>query len=201
MKKALLIKLKNIKHERIIETIFIFTLSIILFYSLLLNPIIGKCDNGDFSRMYVWGGLNNIGSTFDGSVHRYWDISPLTLYLPWGQNWVFGVLITKISVVLTLPFTADINRPFNLSYQTVVYIILFLIAMVYIIKYDKFSKITKVILSFYIILFFTDINYISYFNSFFGEAAVIVFMFLLIGTLLNLITREKPKKWHLIIFL
>lgn len=204
MKRRFLNILKKIKEDRLIEAIFVVALSGILIYSLFCDPIIGKCDNGDFERMYGLGGLYNTGKSydeiFDYRVHRFYLVNRLTLLQPWGPNWVFGVLITKICVFLTLPITTDINQLFNLSYQTIVYTALFVIAMLEIMKYNKISKPIKVVLGIYIILFFTDFNYISYFNSFFGEAATTVFFFLFIGVTLNLIAREKPKKWHMIVF-
>lgn len=204
MKDKLFKLLKKLKDERLIETIFVVILAGILLYSLFLDPIIGKCDNGDFGRMYGMGGLENTGKTydqiFDKAVHRFYGVNKFALLQPWGENWVFGVLISKICVVLTLPITTEINQLFNLSYQTIVYAVLFVIGMLEIIKYHKISKPIKVVLGIYIILFFTDFNYIAYFNSFFGEAATIVFMFLFIGTMLNLIAREKPKMWHVIVF-
>lgn len=61
-----------------------------------------------------------------------------------------------------------------------------------ILNYKKMTKAAKIAAGIFIAVFFTDISYISYFNSFFGEAAVIVFMFLCIGTTLNIISKEKP---------
>ena len=61
-----------------------------------------------------------------------------------------------------------------------------------ILNYKKMTKAAKIAAGIFIAVFFTDISYISYFNSFFGEAAVIVFMFLFIGTTLNIISKEKP---------
>lgn len=69
--------IKKIKNEYMIETFFVIILGIILFYTLFMNPIVGKCDNGDFSRIYLQSGLmdqaKNTSELYDGTVHRVYD--------------------------------------------------------------------------------------------------------------------------------
>lgn len=190
--------LKRIKDEYLIETFFIVILGIILFYTLFMNPIVGKCDNGDFARMYGQSGLmdfaKNPKDLYDGTVHRLYQINWFSFLLPWAPNWVAGVLITKMSMFLYAFFDITTSGTFNISMQAFIYCIMYLAAVFMILRYKKMNKAMKIAAGIFITIFFTDINYIAYFNSFFGEAAVIVFMLLFIGATLNLISKEKPGK-------
>ncbi|WP_242949650.1 hypothetical protein [Clostridium pasteurianum] len=67
-------------------------------------------------------------------------------------------------------------------------------------SFKRFNSILKIICGAFFIVFFTSTCYITYFNSFFGEAGTIIFLFLNIGTYLYLITREKPEIRHFIYF-
>ena len=196
--------LKKIKDKYLIEAFFIAILGIILFYTLFMNPIVGKCDNGDFARMYGQSGLmdfaKNPKDLYDGSVHRIYKINWLCFILPWAPNWVAGVLIAKISIFLYALFDITVSETFNISMQAFVYCVMYLTAVFMILKYKKMTKMMKIASGIFITVFFTDINYIAYFNSFFGEAAVIVFMLLFIGTTLNLISKENPGKFDVVAF-
>ena len=179
-----------------IESFFVIILGIILFYTLFMNPIVGKCDNGDFSRIYLQSGLmdqaKNTSELYDGTVHRVYKINRLITILPWAQDWSSGVLIAKAGAILCSVFDLTESGEFNLSIQTFIYCSMYLVAVFMILNYKKMTKAAKIAAGIFIAVFFTDISYISYFNSFFGEAAVIVFMFLCIGTTLNIISKEKP---------
>ena len=187
--------IKKIKNEYMIETFFVIILGIILFYTLFMNPIVGKCDNGDFSRIYLQSGLmdqaKNTSELYDGTVHRVYKINRLITILPWAQDWSSGVLIAKAGAILCSVFDLTESGEFNLSIQTFIYCSMYLVAVFMILNYKKMTKAAKIAAGIFIAVFFTDISYISYFNSFFGEAAVIVFMFLFIGTTLNIISKEK----------
>ena len=188
--------LNKIKNEYLIETFFIIILGIILFYTLFMNPIVGKCDNGDFSRIYLQSGLmdqaKNTSELYDGTVHRIYNINRLITIIPWAQDWSSGVLIAKAGAILCSVFDLTESGKFNISIQTFIYCSMYLASVFMILNYKKMTKAAKIASGIFIAVFFTDVSYISYFNSFFGEAAVIVFMFLLIGTTLNIISKEKP---------
>jgi hypothetical protein len=196
--------MKKYIKENLIELIFVGILALILIYTLLLNPILGKCDNGDFGRLQKFAGLsdvsNNYEEIYDGFFHEKYRTNFLFYLAPWGSDWIFGAVIVKIAVGIHFIFNFFGAKLFDIRIQTVIYIFLFLISIYYILKYKGFSTIHKVVLGLFIIVFFTDINYIAYFNSFFGEAGTIVFFFLTLGTYLNLISKENYDARSLKIF-
>lgn len=197
-------KLNYIKNNYFIEAIILTIIGMVLLNTLFIHPIIGKCDNGDFGRFYFYGGLKDLASDYnnmyDYTVHINYIVSNLGCVLPFGPNWVSGTLLLKIAEVISLLSVGVNNGLFDIRYLTFVYCIIFLISVFLIINNKFFSRTLKITAGIYIILFFTDVCYIAYFNSFFGEAGTVVFFFLTIGIFLHLINREKPKVKHFVLF-
>lgn len=201
-------KISYIKNNLLTEKVIILTLisilTFILFYCLVLNPALGMPDNGDFGRMYMLSGLTDQGSTyteqFDGYFHRLYILSNPGFLLPWSSSVVIGSYISKIAVILGLHFHLLDSGYFDIRALGIIYSGIFIFGIYLILKYNKLTKISKLICGILTILLFTDGIYIAYFNSFFGEAATISFMFLTIGSFLNLINKAEPSKADFILF-
>ncbi len=194
---------KYLKPEFIIPAmIFLF-----LIYILLLNPIIGRHNNGDFGRTMIFSGLNDLSlkyeDVYDNFVHSKYHIN-LLFFLPWYFDWTSEVLLVKSSIVLNVLFTGFNFKMYDIRFLTIIYIALFTFSIFLIIKYsDKFidKPFFKWLLGGIIFLIFTDIGYVSYFNSFFGEAGSYVFLFLTIGSAMFLLGSEKPSKFKIRFFM
>jgi len=203
-------KLYNKIKSNPIEAIFIGLISIILIHSLLVGTILGKADNGDFGRFYLYGGLLDKGSTYeeiyDGYFHKNFNIRHPGLLLPFGPNWVSGTLLLKLAVILNLLIKAVTGRifidllSFDIRYLAILYIGIFIFSFYLIIKSFKKWPVVQILCGIFAIIFFTDVNYIGYFNSFYGEAATIVFLFLTIGSLLSLVNKPSPEKKDFYLF-
>jgi hypothetical protein len=197
-------KIKYIKENYLIEMIVLIITGIILLNTLFIYPVVGKSDNGDFVRLYTFAGLKDLGTTvethFDGYFHLKYLISGVGSSFFTGRNWTFGVIILKAAVFFQSLFSGFKNTLFDIRYQTFIYCLLFLAALFLIMRFSKLAKGLKLAAGILFILFFTDVGYIAYFNSFFGEAAVITFFFLSFGTFLYLISRENPEPVHFILF-
>lgn len=187
-----------------IEFVFVTLLALILVSGLLIDPIVGKVNNGDFGRLFRLGGLMDVSSSYtdiyDGFVHKKYKVFYLLLLLPWGADWVFGAVVLKITVAINFIFYPFGVTLFDIRVQTFLYCVLFVSGVFCMLTYKKFSPVHKTVLGIFILAFFTDINYIAYFNSFYGEAATIVFFFLTIGTYLLLISKEVYNLKLLIAF-
>lgn len=197
-------KLKYIIEKYTLEIIILAVMGIILLQTLFIEPIVGKCDNGDFSRLFLYGGLkdtaNNYLDMYDRTVHVKYALVNCGFLLPFGPNWVSSTLLLKAAEIICFLSLGFRNGLFDIRYLALVYSILFLTGIFLIISNKGFSKLLRLVTGIYIILFFTDASYLAYFNSFFGEAGTIVFFFLTIGTYLLLIYSESPKKRYFIWF-
>lgn len=198
-------KLYNFIKEHTIEILILAVVIVILVNSLFINPAIGKSDNGDFGRLALYyGGLSYTSDIYseiyDRFVHMHYLISTPSIFLIFYKDWVSESILLKIAVFFSLITHGFMSRIFDIRYLAFVYSVIFLLAVFFIVRFKKFSIPLKIAAGAYIILCFTDTSYISYFNSFFGEAGTIVFFFLTIGTYLNLVGREKPDVRHFVYF-
>lgn len=193
-----------IKNNYLIQTIILLIIGAILINTLFIYPILGKCDNGDFGRLLLYGGLWDLSTTYEGIydrfVHLNYIISKSHMYIFFDKNWVSGSILLKLAVFISLLVHQFDNKLFNIRYLSFVYSVIFLWAIFLIINFKRLSNLLKVSAGILIVLFFTDTSYITYFNSFYGEAGTIVFFFLSFGTYLNLITRDNPSIRHFIYF-
>lgn len=214
-------RIKYIKNNYLIEIIILIVTALILANTLFVYPIVGKADNGDFGRLMLYGGLTNISceynKIYDGFLHTKYLISNPGMFIPFYIDWVSGSILLKAAVfiflsvhnmrimdlfnirVLLVHNTNNTNL-FDIRYLALIYCLVFLLGIFLIVSFKKFSPILKITAGTFIILFFTSTCYITYFNSFFGEAGIIVFFFLNIGTYLHLITREDPSTRHFVYF-
>ncbi|WP_333886843.1 glycan biosynthesis hexose transferase WsfD [Clostridium sp.] len=201
------IKIYNVMKRYLIEIIILIPVIIILINTLFIYPIIGKCDNGDFERLFLYGGLsnlcNNYSEIYDGFVHIHYLISSpniFLIFLLFYKNWVSGSILLKVAVVISLLVNNFSSNIFDIRYLAFVYSAIFTLSIFLILSFKRFSILLKLLAGIYIILIFTDTSYISYFNSFFGEAGTIVFFFLSIGTYLMLITKNNPEIRYFVYF-
>ena len=197
-------KIIYIRDNYIIQLIILLVIGGILLNTLFLYPIVGKCDNGDFGRLLLYGGLWDLSSSYkkiyDRFVHLNYLISEPDVFILFGKNWVSGSILLKLAVFISLFSHQFNNKLFDIRYLAFVYSIVFIWAIFLIVNFKRLSPLLKAAVGICIILFFTDTSYISYFNSFYGEAGTIVFFFLNIGIYLNLITKEKPLIRHFVYF-
>lgn len=196
-------RLNLTKHDKINFSI-VGIISIILFYCLVVNPALGKADNGDFGRMFLMSGLLDKGTTYksqyDSYFHLVYRIAHPGFLLPWFPNVVLGNYIAKIALAMNNIFNISNPSYFDIRFLGVIYSIIFITGIYLIIKNACKTILSKIVVGTFIILFFTDGIYISYFNSFFGEATTISFMFLMIGTFMYLIHKTNPSKRDFVIF-
>jgi hypothetical protein len=193
--------------KRFLKAEFVFPCLIFIFlsYILLIDPIIGRQNNGDFGRTMFISGLTNISDRYadiyDGFIHSKYLINPFLYLIPWGPDWTCGVIIIKISIVLNL--ISHSFKYFDIRFLAFLYIIIFSFSVYLILKHVHLSgsKVFKWLSGGIMALLFTDIGYVSYFNSFFGEAASYVFLFLFIGSAMFLVEKEEPTKWNIMFFM
>jgi hypothetical protein len=197
-------KMNYIKNNYLIEIIILIVIAIILINTLFIYPIVGKGDNGDFERLMRYGGLNNIhneyNEIYDKSFHNKYLIGNLGIFIPVYINWVSCAILLKLAVLLCLTVNNVTSNVFDIRYLAFIYCVVFLLGVFFIVSFKKFNYIMKITAGIFIILFFTSTCYITYFNSFFGEAGTIVFFFLNIGTYLYLITRKNISTRHFVYF-
>ncbi|WP_259416193.1 glycan biosynthesis hexose transferase WsfD [Bacillus toyonensis] len=182
------------------EVIAVVVAAIVMIGLLLIKPIVGLADNGDFERIMIQIGLAYPDPN-EARVDKYFSfIHHLYAYVnPAAGDYVSSQLFLMVPAlwigkILPGPW-------FDIRVLAVEYIMIFLLALYLIVKLNKTNnKIVNGFLVTLTIVVFADIGYILYFNSMYGEAVTYVFLFLTIALGIQLARQKHPSIWLVILF-
>jgi hypothetical protein len=187
------------------EIAVICVIATVLACVLMPAPITGVADNGDFERIMNSTGLSHIptdpSDRYFGYVNREYAIIGGTLFDG-------GYISSEIPLVLAaIGISRLFSTPgiFDIRVLSLFYSLIFIFAFFLVIRSIKrMSAAAFVPVSIILLFVFTDIGYLAYFNSFYGEAVSLVFLMLMMGGALycisDAVTGEKPKLWALTVF-
>lgn len=173
----------------------------ILVYILMLRPIIGVADNGDFPRIMGSTGLHYLtgdyAERYFGFVNRQYGIG---WPIPMGGGY-FSTEIFMVGIAVLLSQAVWSTGIFDIRYLALLYSVILVGAMFIIIRCNRRRLgISGWLLAGLLLFVFADIGYISYFNSLYGESVSLVFLLLMAGSGMYLITKDKPQLWMLAVF-
>ncbi|WP_442913662.1 glycan biosynthesis hexose transferase WsfD [Lacrimispora sp.] len=158
---------------------------------LFVNPYIGLANNGDFGRLSFVVGLDYLEDpylNYEQSFIHYM-IPTFKFITPMETGFVSSAsLLLKIAVALHYLFAYDTNI-FDIRWLGLVYFLIYTIAIILafnLIKKMKFLK--SIIIGIFLFCFFTDVTHVVYFNTFYGEAASLVFLVLFFTLAFTFIT-------------
>lgn len=182
------------------ETVYVIAAACLAIGLLFTEPFIGVADNGDFLRIMGTAGLNyydaleSYEDRFFGYAHAHfaYDIFFRGFYPS-----------TQIILVTVARFIGQLfnGSAFDVRVLGAMYAALLLTAGYLLIKYNKTeTRITAIVLAALMLLIFSDIGYLAYFNSLFGEPVSFVFLLLSIALGLLLTKQEKPSNKMLALF-
>jgi len=172
---------------------------LIMIYQLMVPPIVGIANNGDFERIMMWEGIiYKPDFTFED---KYFNHINLKFDIIGGQNfdpkWKFvssELLFVKLSVWINhiLSKTGE----FDLRILGFVHLVFYAVAMYLIISsVDAHRRIFLIGLSLILVFVFLDVGYISYFNSFYSESSILIFLLLSVGLFLK--ANKTQRIWFL----
>ena len=168
---------------------------------LFIRPITGVADNGDFARIMNSTGLHYISDSssdkYFGYVNRLYKTS---FILPFGG----GYFSTELPIVLLAVFISRTllnTELFDIRFLAAIYTLIFTGAVFLAVGcIRKRSGFSGAVAALALIFVFCDTGYISYFNSLYGEPVSSVFLLVLSGSVLFLVSRDKPPVWGLVLF-
>jgi hypothetical protein len=173
----------------------------ILVFTLMLRPIIGVADNGDFPRIMGSTGLQYMSGDYEeryfGYVNRLYRVG---LALPMGGGY-FSTEIFMVGAAVLLSQAVLSTGVFDIRYLSLLYSVLFCSAIFLIIRCSR-RRLGAAgwLLAGLLVFIFADIGYISYFNSLYGEAVSLVFLLLMAGSGMYLVLKDRPSLWMLAVF-
>jgi hypothetical protein len=193
---------KFAKRLATIEVAAVFLAAIILFYILIIEPVIGVADNGDFYRMMKPAGLEYLSEEPYGKYFHYVNREYKMVESKISDYAYFSTGIILVKAARTVnTLLGQKKELFDIRFLSLLYICIFLISVYLLIKHGKKGNhLSDVLMTVLLIFVFTDIGYTAYFNSFYGEAVVFVFLLLALGAALSLTMQNKPKILSLAVF-
>ncbi len=166
---------------------------------LFTSPISGVANNGDYIRIMRLTGLQFIKDIRCTNISQYFRFGE-TAILP-GQNFISSHILPVIAAEFLNRqfFSTDL---FDIRYLGLVFTILFIIGIYLAAKTIKTGKkALDLLLSVMLVFVLCDIGYVSYFNSFLGEAAVDVFFILMFGFMSLFVYTKKVTLPMILCFL
>jgi hypothetical protein len=166
----------------------------IMAYLLLVKPVIGMADSGDFERIIRTAGLNYLnpaasyGDQFFGYMHTQFAFA---------DKWAGGYISTQIIIVYIAVLMSSVIHPdvFDIRFLSVIYMLLMLTAFALSLRLKLLaSRTSKIIFAVLFLIIFLDVGYTAYFNSFYGEPIALIFTLFTFVLAIRLAEREQPNK-------
>lgn len=173
----------------------------ILAYILMLRPVVGVADNGDFPRIMGSTGLQYLTDDYNeryfGYVNRLYRVG---IALPMGGGY-FSTEIIMVGLAVLLSQSLADTGVFDIRYLAFLYSLVFTAALFFLVRSNrKRLGAAGWLLAGLLVFVFADVGYIAYFNSLYGEAVSLVSLLLLAAAGMYLVLAEKPKLGMLVAY-
>ncbi|ERI93786.1 hypothetical protein HMPREF1982_01549 [Clostridiales bacterium oral taxon 876 str. F0540] len=199
--------------KKYIISIFVVLATIIIVYVLFKYPRPGVADQGDFNRVMFASGLQLTDEDKNNpELKRYLDYIITDYKMPdKGIPRMFvGIIGTTISVFITIGGIISRivgQQVLNTEYLAIVYCIVYLFSITMILSYMNIrGRIKAIIMCLLALFIFFDGNYLVWFNSLYGEPAMIITFMLYLSSYVYYIyckeiLSEREKIFTKIIFI
>jgi hypothetical protein len=187
-----------VKHTRFEGALLLIAFGIIA-YQIFLPPVIGVADNWDFERLLGQNGLAHISTIQEEKYFLYFNskykiIPNFVPADPQDFHAFKSSTSLPIRVARRLSIIMGLDDVFDIRIQAGLYTLILLFGIWLILVSTRSLAVgTRIIICGLLILIFTDVGYISYFNSFYSEGTGLAFLVLAIGCSLALATEQRSR--------
>lgn len=170
--------------------------AVVLVRQLLLPPIVGLADNGDFVRVLEPLGLQHAATEWG---ERYWGWLDKT-YVPGPRLAVdlesSQLLLSRAAQGLAGLFRRD--GVVDIRVQGALHLALYLLGLALVLRAARtFRGPARAVLGLAVLVAATDVAYVAPLNSFYAEAATLVFLGLTLGFGLVALREDGARTWAL----
>lgn len=170
--------------------------AVLMFFVLMVHPLIGMADNGDFFRSINGNGIYKLDRYEEDEYFKYFS-SKYGLYQYYNE-WEDSLISSQnvyiqAAKLLNGIFSVD-KTTFDIRFLSVFLIFELVIGIYMLIDYISWnkSKVQGFLLAALGVIMFADTAYTAYFNSFYAEGINYVSFFLLVASTLLLTQRRYP---------
>ena len=166
----------------------------IITYQIFIPPLIGLADSGDFERLLPQRGLAHVSTKFQDKYFSHFNSKYLIIPEWEGPVWYKSSTSLLITPARWLSMGAGQDQIFDIRILAAFYTVILLFGIWLILAAGRsLSKTLRVVLAGILILLFTDVGYVAYFNSFFSEGTALTFLAVAIGCSLILISGRSSR--------
>lgn len=174
------------------EAVVFLLLTVVLVRQLLLPPLVGLADNGDFQRVMDPLGLQHRATEWS---ERYFGW--LGLYYVPGPSAPAQLLSSQLllsGAAVGLGRLLPGNGRFDIRLQGALHLFLYLLGLALILRAARtFAGPARAVINGALLLAATDVAYVAPLNSFYAEAATLVFLVLLLGCALLALRDDRAS--------
>jgi hypothetical protein len=187
--------------QHLLLSSFIGLIILITIYQILIPPVVGLADNWDFHRVMGVYGISHIPTEFTDKFFRFFNLKYNISYQfdsDYFFSWFSSTnLITVPAILLNRIFSKD--GLFDIRSLGILHALLVWIGLILILfSLRGSSKWKQIIIGSLLVFFFSDVGYVQYYNSFYSQTIALGAFFIIVGSVLQLITIEKNsslKRW------
>ncbi len=175
--------------------------TLLVLTQLMFPPMLGIANNGDFERMMKWGGIEYVTTDFDEKYFNWINRDFRFAKSPWRAWYGFGsteAVFVKLSAIIGWLWPGD---RFDLRILGCIHLLAFLGAFWLLMKgWRASTKHSPLFLLPAFLLVFCDLGYTAYLNSFYSEAASLIFLLATVGAGLRLASQNPKRRSSLLLF-
>jgi hypothetical protein len=167
-------------------------IAILLVSHLLVPPIVGLADNGDYVRITDALGLRPVAETWGDKyflyVNQTYRIVPRTAPLTFSSELLLGETALAVDRIMTH------DQIFDLRFLGTLHLLLYLLGLSLILSAMRtFKGPVRVALGLGLLVSSTDVAYVATMNSFYTESASLIFLTLVLGLALREARSLQPS--------
>jgi len=179
-------------HRRIVAAAVVAVLAV-LTLQLLVPPVTGLADNGDYQRVMGYAGFDHSTDSYADRYFSFLRTEYRFLPIGWVRN---GYLTSETALALAARLAARAVAPgralFDLRVLAALHAALLALAIGLLLRAGRelpaASQATAALL---LVFFFTDVGYAAPFNSFYSQTASLLFLLLLAAAAANAVRRGR----------
>ncbi len=181
------------------EGLVLALMAAILLYQLAVPPIVGLANNGDFERF-----MGRIGLKYSVTEYsdRYFNYINRNFQIVERNWWRSGCVSSEnLFMELALSLSNLVSKVGMLDIRSLglVHALAFLFAIWLMLAATRgFPRQVRYLFGFCVVLVFTDVGYVAYFNSLYSEPAALIFLCLTVGLIGLYLVSPKPRPFLLL---
>jgi hypothetical protein len=169
--------------HRWIVSVTLTVAAVILVVQVLIPPVVGLANNGDFEKVMAPAGLDFLTKEY-GEQNWRWALTRFALVPPHPSR--SGALYSEILMAKLAVGISRVMNPrspvWDIRVLGALHALLLLVAFGMILAGCRDLRIrTQIVVAVLLVFFFTDVGYVSVFNSLYGQTTSLLFLLLLAG--------------------